>query len=248
VALPSSSGLRFGLVLLVVLAVGSLSACESTQEKSRKLEARGGSLAAEKGVSVAKSAKGVKVISTDALQDENGTAAVVRLRNVGKETLANLPITIDVRGAGRKSLFRNDQPGLEPTLAHVPILRPGESFTWVNDQVAASGKPRSVKARVGEGSTVKEADLPKLALSGAKLESDPVSGVAAVGYVANRSKVEQRKLVIFAVARRGGRVVAAGRAQVPKLKVGKRAKFQAFFIGNPKGARLEVSAPPSTIR
>jgi hypothetical protein len=242
------SGRWIGLLLLAALVAGLLSACESTQDKSRKLEAKGGSLAAEKGVSVARSSKDVRVLSTDVLQDENGTAAVVRLRNVSKGALWQLPVAIDVRGAGRKSLFRNDQPGLEPTLAHIPLLRPGETFTWVNDQVAATGKPRSVAAKIGRGSAIKDAGIPKIVLSSTRLENDPVSGVAAVGFAANRSKVEQRKLVVFVVARRGGRVVAAGRAQIPKLKPGKRAKFQAFFIGNPHGARLEPSAPPSVVR
>jgi hypothetical protein len=244
----ASRDLRIGVLLLAALVAGPLSACESTQDKSRKLEAKGGSLAAEKGVSVARSSKDVKILSTDVLQDENGTAAVVRLRNVSKSALWQLPVAIDVRGAGRKSLFRNDQPGLEPTLAHIPLLRPRETFTWVNDQVAATGKPKAVTAKIGRGSAIKDAGIPKILLSSTRLENDPVSGVAAVGFAANRSKVEQRKLVVFVVARRGGRVVAAGRAQIPKLKPGKRAKFQAFFIGNPRGARLELSAPPSVVR
>lgn len=234
--------------LLVALVAGLLSACESTQDKSRKLQAKGGSLAAEKGVSVAKRSKDVKVLSTDVLQDANGTAAVVRLRNVSKHALWQLPVVIDVRGARHKSLFRNDQPGLEPTLAHIPLLRPGETFTWVNDQVAATGKPRSVVAKVGSGERVGDSNTPRIVLSGARLQDDPVSGVSAVGFAANRSKIDQRKLVIFAVARRGGRVVAAGRAQIARLKPGKRAKFHAFFIGNPRGAQLELSAPPSVIR
>jgi hypothetical protein len=233
--------------VLVALGAGLLSACESTQDKSAKLEARGGSLAAEKGVSVAKSSKDVKVLSTDVLQDENGTVAVVRLRDVSKSALRQLPIAIDVRGAGNKSLFRNNAPGLEPTLAHVPLVLPGQTFTWVDDQVAATGKPNGVSAKVGAGTAVRSTAVPKIVLSGARLRNDPVSGIAAVGFAANRSKVEQRKLVIFVVARRGGRVVAAGRAQIPKLKPGKRARFHAFFIGNPRGARLELSAPPSAL-
>jgi len=50
--------------------------------------------------------------------------------------------------------------------------------------------------------------------------------------------------VVFAVARRGGRVVAAGRGQIPRLKPGKRVRYQAFFIGNAHGAHVAVSAPP----
>ncbi len=51
---------------------------------------------------------------------------------------------------------------------------------------------------------------------------------------------------MLGVARRGGRIVAAGRAIVPLVKPGKKAKFNLFFIGNPKGARVTLSAPPTT--
>lgn len=240
--------MRIGLVLLVAIGGGLFAACQSTQDKSRRLAAQGGSLAAEKGVSVRRSSSNVKLLSTDVIEDPNGTAAVVRMRNVSKRSLWQLPIAIDVRGPGGKSVFRNDQPGVEPTLAHVPLIRPGETFTWIDDQIAPAGKAKRVTARVGNGATISSAKIPRIVLSGVRLEDDPVSGIAAVGFAANRSKIEQRKLVVFAVARRGGRVVAAGRAQIPKVKPGKRAKFQAFFIGNPRGARLEVSAPPATVR
>lgn len=221
-----------------------LGACESTQDKSARLEAQGKGLLAEEGVSVSKRTRNVRVVATDVVQDENGAAAIVQLKNVSKRTLWQLPITIDVRGARKRSVFRNDQPGLEPTLAHVPLLRPGETFTWVNDQVAAAGTARSVVAKVGAGKSIDAGRLPEVDLTRARLAEDPVSGVAAEGIASNRSKVELRKLVVFAVAWRGARAVAAGRAQIPRLKPGKRARFSAFFIGNPRGARIEVAAPP----
>ena len=233
-----------GLLLLVALVAGLLAACESTQDRSRKLQAEGKGLLAEEGIKVSRRTRDVRVLATDVVQDENGAAAIVKLKNVSKRTLWQLPITIDVRGARKRSVFRNDQPGLEPTLAHVPLLRPGETVVWVNDQVAAAAKARSVVAKVGAGKTVKLDRLPKIALTRPKLEQDPVSGVAAAGFAANRSKVELRKVVVFAVAWRGARAVAAGRAQIPRLKPGKRARFHAFFIGDPRGARLEVAAPP----
>ena len=70
--------------------------------------------------------------------------------------------------------------------------------------------------------------------------------MAAVGFAANRSKVEQRKLVIFAVARKGGRVVAAGRAQINRVKPRKRTRY-TIFIGNPRGARISPEAPPTSL-
>jgi hypothetical protein len=234
-------------LVLVALVAGPLAACESTQDKSARLAAHGKGLLAEEGVSVAKRSRDVEVLGTGVVHDENGTAAVVKLKNRSRRTLWQLPIAIDVRGAGSRSVFRNDQPGLEPSLAHVPLLRAGETFTWVNDQVAASGTARSVKAKVGGGRSIAAGRLPRVRLTRATLHADPVSGVAAEGVALNRSKTDLRKIVVFAVAWRGRRAVAAGKAQIPRLKPGRRARFQAFLIGNPRGARLELAAPPPSL-
>jgi hypothetical protein len=235
--------------VLAVLATTTLvlTACESTQDKSARLEREGGGTLREKGVVVTRQNPDVKVMSTSAVQDENGTAVVVRLRNTGRRALAQVPITVDVRGNARKTLFRNDEPGLEPTLVRAPLLLPHKEFAWVNDQIAAAEKPRNVRAKVGSGQSVDSA-VPRVTLTRPRLEQDPVSGVAAMGLVANRSQVEQRKLVIFAVATKGDRVVAAGRGQINRVKAGKRARYTIFFIGNPRGARITVAAPPTRLR
>ena len=233
---------------LALCACLLLAGCESTQDKSARLERQGaGALEQEKGVVVSRQSRDVKILSTDVIQDENGTAAVVRIRNTGRSALAQVPVSIDVRGAGAgRSLFRNDDAGLEPTLVRVPLLRAGEEFEWVNDQVAVAGKPGEVRAKVGNARQVHRG-LPRVTVTRPRLEQDPVSGAAAVGFVANRSKVEQRKLVVFAVARKRGRVVAAGRAQINRLKPGKRGRYTVFFIGNPRGARISLEAPPTSL-
>jgi hypothetical protein len=239
---------RTALLTLAATLALALPACESTQDKSARLEREGGGAALrEKGVVVTRQNGDVKVVATDVIQDENGTAAVVRLRNESGRALAQVPITIDVRGAGDKRLFRNDDPGLEPTLVKAPLLGARREFTWVNDQVAAAARPRSLEAKVGEAQAVGKG-VPKITVTRPRLEQDPVSGVSAVGFAANRSRVEQRKLVIFAVARKGNRVVAAGRGQINRLKAGRRARYTVFFIGNPRGARISVAAPPTRLR
>ena len=235
---------RVSRIALALLLAG----CESTQDKSERLEREGGgALAQEKGVVVSRQSRDVKVLSTDVIQDDNGTAAVVRIRNTGKSALAQVPVSIDVRGRARASpCSATTTPASSRRLVRVPLLRPGEEFEWVNDQIAAAEKPRAVKAKVGEAKSVRS-DIPEVTVTRPRLEQDPVSGVAAVGFAANRSKVEQRKLVIFAVARKGGRVVAAGRAQINRVKPRKRTRYTIFFIGNPRGARISLEAPPTSL-
>ena len=55
------------------------------------------------------------------------------------------------------------------------------------------------------------------------------------------------ELMIYAVARDGKRIVAAGRGQVPKLKPGAKAPFAVYFIGDPRAGKLTLAAPPTVL-
>jgi hypothetical protein len=225
-----------------------LGACESTQSKSARLAAQAGEVKTQRGLRIVEQSKLVKVGRTAVLTDANGSAAVVTLRNTSERTLARVPLAIDVRGKGARSVFKNDDPGLDPALTGISVLLPGQELIWVNDQVLATAKGRSVRAKVGVARGKAPAKLPQLELSPPRLEADPTSGVLALGKLTNRSAIEQRNLVVYAVARRGGKIVAAGRGAIERLKPRASATYQVFFIGNPRGARLTLAAPPTTLR
>lgn len=233
-----SASVAFAAVLVVA-------GCQSTQDKSAAIEEKGGASFKARGLVVKKASKDVKVLSSAVLSDENGVAAIGVMKNTGKKPLVKVPVSIDVRGKGKKSLFKNDDPGIEPSLASVSLLKPGETIYWTNDQVFAAGKPRAVKVKPGEVPSDAPAKLPEIEVKPAKLVKDSVSGVAAEGRVVNKSDLVQRKLVVFGVARKGREIVAAGRSQVEKLNPGKSAVYQIFFIGNPEGATIELAAPPT---
>jgi hypothetical protein len=235
-------------LLLVACSSLLLVACESTQDKSARLAKEAVNLKHQSGLRVTKVSRDVKVRTTAVLSDANGTAAVVTVRNTSKRTLVQVPIAIDVKGRKGASVFANDDPGLEPSLVAVSALRPGEQLSWVDDQVQATATPRSVKAKVGEQHGRAPARLPRIGISPPKLEVDPTSGVLAVGKLTNQSSLLQRSVVIYAVARKGGRIVAAGRGAVEKLKPHDKATYQVFFIGDPRGAQLSLAAPPTVLR
>jgi len=90
------------------------------------------------------------------------------------------------------------------------------------------------------------AALPRVRVSGLRPSEEGTGGAAVAGTVTNSSAIAQRKLVVFATARRGGRVVAAGRAVVPKLAAHASAPFQAFLIGDARAAKLAASVPATT--
>jgi hypothetical protein len=232
-------------LVLAVLAAG----CESSQDKSARLEKNGGKAFEAKGLDVKHQNPDVKVTSTTVLQDKNGAATVVVLHNSAPTWKVNVPISIDVLGRARKSVFKNDAPGLEPSLVAAPLIKPKGDFIWVNDQVAANAPAKSVAVKVGRGpARPPSGKIPELVVSPAKLRTDPVSGVEAVGTVTNKSKVVQRSLIVYCVAIRGSKVVAAGRSGIQRLLPGKKKSYHVYFIGNPAGGRLSLTAPPTVLQ
>jgi hypothetical protein len=249
----------FGRVLVVAVAVLALAGCESTQSKSAKLEAAAQKAKHEKGLVVSQESTEVKVEGTTILQDDNGAATVVELRNESRGSLVNLPLSVQVLDQGSKALYANDAPGLDTSLVSVASLGAGGEVDWVNDQVTLAGersgdepsgrgRSGSVVAKVGVGAKPGPTELPQMEVTGLKPETDASGESAVVGDVANRSTVEQRRLVVYVIARKGDKVVAAGRAIVEKLAPGKSAHFSAFPIGDPAGAELSASAPPTVVR
>jgi hypothetical protein len=220
--------------------------CESTQSKSARLEAQASDIKAEKGVVVRKQNPRVKVLSTATLKDQNGEAVVVAMRNVGRQALTKLPISVQVSNAGGRPVYRNNAPGLEAALAQVALLPPGKEVFWVNDQVVTTGKAAKAEALVGTGGSA-PGDVPRIELTQVHLENDPVSGVSVTGRAINHSDLLQKRMPIFCVARRGDKVVAAGRAILEKLKPDKPTRFTLFFIGDPRGARLTLTPTPTVL-
>ena len=238
----------------LVLAALALTGCETTAEKSAKLAAAARRAAGDthtgaptsRGLSIARPSTVVKVSATAVLHSPEGTAAVVSVRNYSAVPLRNVPIQITVRDGRGASIYSNTQPGLGPALVSASVLRAHASLTWVDDQIQAGGVPRTVEAEIGQAPRARGA-IPELEVAGAHLVEDPGTGPGAAGTVVNQSAVSQRELVVYAVARRRARVVASGRAVLPEAPAHASTPFQLFFIGDPRGARLELSAPATTL-
>jgi len=222
------------------------SGCQSTQSKSAEIASELGPVKQEVGLKIGNRSKDVGVISSTVLSDAAGSAVVVELRNESDRDLVNVPIAIDVRDANGRSVYRNDVPGLEPALTALPYIEAGGDAYWVNDQVLATGKPESVKVTVGAGGTPYAGELPEIAATEPKLEGDPYSGVVADGDVVNESGEDQARLLLYAVAREGDEVVAAGRGAIEKLKAEpKPVAYNVYFIGDPRQADVTVTLFPT---
>jgi len=237
-----------GYVCLAVLAsLVLLTGCESTKSKSARLELEGEDLVKTEKVDIGSANKQIDIVDKTVLTDVNGTAVAVVMKNDSQGGLADAKISVDVKGANGKSVYRNDQSGVETSLIQVPVVAAGGEVIWVNDQVIPTGKPKSVDVTVGEAKQLPD-ELPEIEVSEPEMKTDPTSGIEAVGTVTNKSDIEQIDIVLYAIARKGGKIVAAGRGQIANLKTdGKPASYHIFFIGNPTGADVTVVAPPVTL-
>jgi hypothetical protein len=236
---------RTAALALAALALGCcLTACETSAEKSAGLEkvAKRGLKAsarrralARRSPTITHLSKLVTVLGTSVLHSSEGAAAVITLRNHSGTTLRDVPIEITVKDAAGSTIYTNATPGLAATLVSAPLLPAHATTTWVQNQIQTTTAPASVTAEVGEGEPDREA-IPRLSITGVHLNQGEVEGS-----LVNHTQLSQHELVLYVLARRAGVVVAAGSAIVAQTEPGSSAHFQAFLIGNPNGARLEVN-------
>lgn len=223
----------------------ALCGCQSTQERSAELQRDAKhTLLASHGVSVTKESPHVRVVQSTIVHTNTATAVVVQMRNVSTKTLREAPIELTVKDAKGAMLYQNNAPGLEPSLTKVSVLEPGAETIWIDDQVQVAGTPASASSLVGEATTTSK--VPRMEVLNAHLSSEPGAEATESGNVANRSTTPQANLVVYALARRAGKIVAAGRAVLPEIGAGTSVPFQIYFVGNPRGAQVGMSAPATT--
>lgn len=232
---------------LLLVASGLFAGCETTQEKSAKLEVSGAGLAQIDTVKLTATNREIEVLDKTVLTDQYGTAVIVRIRNIGSQPQVDVPIQIDVKDPKGKSVFKNDTEGLEDGLLNIQVAEPGQETWWVHDQVFPTGKAAGFDVTIGKSDLPPPSSVPKLTASKPEINEDPVSGIEVQGEITNESEVEQTDLLVYAVATKDGKVVAAGRGLIPKLKTGPKGEpYNIFFIGDPKGADIQVFATPNT--
>jgi hypothetical protein len=233
-----------GLLLLALTLAG----CESNVERSAHLAKLAHHHHVQQGLSIAHISADVEVVETTVLRGAEGAAvAVVRMRNRAPRALREVPIAITVKDTGGRTLYQNNAPGLEATLTSLASLPAHGEATWVDDQVQASSAPASASAIVGEAPAA-SGPLPRIEVAGLHPgEESATGGRNVAGTVRNRSGVTQQSLVIYVLAKRDSKIVAAGRAQLAEVTAGASVPFQAFLVGSSSGGKLEASAPPTTL-
>ena len=238
--------LRRGLLVLSCgLLAGTATACQSTEQQSAKIARQSSPAdATPTALKLGAPSRSLRASSVTLLRSEGRLAVAAKLTNASARSELAVPIGLTVLGKDGNSLYTNSTGGLEASLQHLALVRAHQSAWWVDDQVLSTQPAVSARVRVGGGRPSRGAPAAP-AVSSTHLGSQ--AGIATLsGRLVNRSGGGAGRLPVFAVALRDGRVVAAGRAVVAALpaRVGASAPFQIVLVGNPAGARIELSAMP----
>lgn len=224
------------VLLVTTLGAGALAGCESTfdQNARAKLTAQR-DLGTRTAKEVTERTGDVRVDDVAIIRDEVSTAVVVDLHSEADRILTDLPITVGVVRDGEKIVL-NRSADIEWFGKHIPAVAPGSKATWVfRSPPGRGGKPGDEPfARIGAPSALAakdvnalpairatyaptaDAPLPTTPGEPREPERPPAAGFARV-QVASGTDVPQLRLPVYAVARDGGRVTAAGVGYLEEL-------------------------------
>ncbi len=227
---------------LAITAAG----CESTEQESSRIGREGErQAAASSGIVLGAPNHSVSVTQVTVVHGGGRAAVAARISSDAAYAQSALPLLLSVEGKAGRQLYSNAIPGLDPSLQHLGRLGARSATWWVDDQVLTSEAPSSVSLKVGSGRRA-SANAGALTAAGVRLAGSG-AGETVAGEIVSGGGRMRRRVAVFAVALKNGRVVAAGRTIVRSLagRSGARVPFSALLVGSAAGAKLEVDAVPS---
>ena len=240
--------------VVLVAAASALSACESSQDKNARLKiaAAKAQQDALKPVSIGKPDQRVKVLKKEIINGPDGrVAVVVTLKNTSSTAIRDVPIGLQVSDAkGGAPFYSNTIAGYGADLNHLSLIRPGQTFEWINDQITG-GKGSKVSVTVGKGVDIKNPP-PDPKLTKMKWWDDAVSGWTYKGRAVSTSSIPQVRLIIYSTVRQGGKLVAAGRSAIERLAKGGKPQLVAVLpvttVKDPSTGSVTAISPPVSFK
>ncbi len=233
---------------LVVVGCGALavtaSACESTESESAKIGRQAGAAEVASSLKLGKIDRGVRVSDVTPLSGGGRKAIAVKLTQSSSRTQREVPLLVRELDAGGKVVYSN-ATGAETLLQRVTLL-PGPKEHLVGRRRGADQSVRVVgEVTVGTGQRV-ASNTRAGALSATPTGITGQAGSNSVGAeLTNDTGKAQSNAPVFAVALRGSKIVAAGRAVVATLPAhGAPATLNIPLVGNATGAKIELTALP----
>ncbi len=233
---------------LVVVGCGALavtaSACESTESESAKIGRQAGAAEVAGSLKLGKIDRGVRVSDVTPLSGGGRKAIAVKLTQGSSRTQREVPLLVQELGAGAKVVYSN-ATGSETLLQRITLLPARKSIWWVDDEVLTSQSASSAQVTVGTGQSVASSTRAG-ALSATPTGVTGQAGSNSVGAeLVNHTGKLQSNAPVFAVALRGTKIVAAGRAVVASLPAhGAAASLDIPLVGDATGAKIELTALP----
>jgi len=232
-----------------VLPLAALSGCSTTQQEAARLQLNSARIrASQLAVRVTRANPHVRVDGVELLAGRDGSAVVVRVRNLLAHPISDLPISVGVRAAGGHKLFLNGAAGSDYFVTHVPAIAAGATLTWVfttRRSLPPGARPFAVVGVQVPPLVSGLRSLPRIAASAAAVAPGGRGAAHIRVTVRNLSSVPQYELQVYFIARRSGRVLSAGRATIAHLGTRASASLNVQLVGNPAAAAGTLEASPT---
>jgi hypothetical protein len=230
--------------LAALPATALLSGCVTTQQvaaRERLVDAR--IRASQVALALGAPDPEVHVAGLSLLRARGGTAIVAELHNASGHPLTDLPVLVGLRTRTKHTLYLNRAANADYFDNHVVSIPAYGTVTWVftsGRRLATAGTP---VAQVGTPQIPEPplAGLPQLEVKPAAAPAGQVLSLS----LTNRSGIPQYSLPVYAVATRGGRLLAAGQATVVHLGTHGTGHVRLTLLGSPSGATVTASALPT---
>ena len=237
----------------LVAACGLVAGCSTTMQQAARLQLNSARIrVSETGTRVTVAGHAVRVTNVSLVSGPAATAFVVVVRNRSHAQVSDLPISVGVRTGRGRMVYFNARPGLEYSYfdAHLPVVAPGQALTWVyttRRRPPAGSKPFAIVGATPSPLVRAAATLPLIRASAALTGREDSTARLAVA-VRNLSGIPQYQLPVFAIAKRGGRYVAAASRSVDQLAGQASTTVELRLIGSVANTQLKIEAPPAVLR
>jgi hypothetical protein len=234
---------------IAVVAAWAWSGCQisTTQDQDARLTVKAErTLVRAQDVKLGKPDPDVEVTRTSVVHGPKTSAIAVELRNTSGSPVNDLPIGVGIVG---EDGYLNLQKGIRYFQSHVPAIGAGEDATWVfvsKDEIP-DGKPFADVGSPADPPLTVAQSLPAVLASVAHASGDEDGGSVDLE-LSNDSDVPQFDLEVYAVARKGGEVVAAGAGSIDDLEGGISDSMKVALVGDPGDADVDVFAPPTIFK
>jgi hypothetical protein len=224
-----------------------LTGCVTTQQVAARAQLVDARIrASQSPLRVTRQNPDVRVLRCSLVSGSGGVALAVQLRSTSTRSLTDLPISVGLRIHGGVKLYLNRSANVDYFDTHVVSIPPHGLLTWVytsRRRLRDTGQPFA-EVGVTQLPEPVAATLPRVEVT--RQPSGSPSAIRRLSLsVSNGSGIPQYSVPVYAVAVRGGRVLAAGRATVTHLGTHGRATVHLTLLGSARDASVRISVLPT---